>query len=578
LRSCCLIVRNQTEKVFAQLKFKNITEKTIKAVKVKLFPLDTIGNAIEGVVEHEYLDLSAVRDEEFGQKTAVIFPNASTRGFSVEVTAVYFADNSAWSGSGSKWEALPQPETLESALGDKELVKQYRIKYGADCKFAVYEHLDLWRCSCGAWNRNGEKCHVCGMELWFLKAADLEELKADRDARLEAQRQKAAADKATANAQAKKAKKRAMIIVPIVAVLIAAAVIIAGVVKKNQEEVARLEAYNAAVELLNNAQYTEAIAAFTALGDYKDSAEQIVIAEELAEKEEEYIRAVELLSSSNYLEHNKAYEILGELGDYKDSLELRSHFFYLPIKRTISDVQSENSWDVREGMHYTYDAQGRLVMIKSGNPGTETSWKYVYNDDGTYTKTYYANETEIQNTEYNSHGDIIREYNDRGQNEYTTYEYYENGMYKRVEHTAPNSTHKWLNWVREFDEYGNFKHEGVTVYGDPNEYTGKIDEHNNVIYSNADEGRYQYNESGYVVRYEYWYEGKMLSTTEWEYDESGVPVKGRLNHQVTTYQYEYAFIYCPDCNSPVIPDYALSTGFGTLNNLSEFKRNYYIVK
>ena len=219
---------NQSGRVFAQLKFKSITGKTIKAVKVKLFPLDTIGNAIDGEVLQEYLDLNAARDADFGQKTAIAFPNASTRGFSVEVVEVYFADNSVWSGSGAKWEALPQPETLESALGDKELVKQYRIKYGADSKFAVSEHLDLWRCSCGALNHSGEKCHVCGMELWFLKAADLEELKAERDARLEAQRQKAEAEKIAAalraESRAKKNKRLAMVLVPIVLLILAVAV------------------------------------------------------------------------------------------------------------------------------------------------------------------------------------------------------------------------------------------------------------------------------------------------------------------------------------------------------------------
>lgn len=391
---------NQSGRVFAQLKFKSITDKTIKAVKVKLFPLDTIGNAIDGEVPQEYLDLNTVRDADFGQKTAIAFPNASTRGFSVEVAEVYFSDNSVWSGSGAKWKALPQPKTLESALGDRELVKQYRIKYGADCKFAVSEHLDLWRCNCGAWNRNGEKCHVCGMEFWFLKAADLEELKADRDARLEAQRQKAEAEKAAADAKAKKTKKRAMIIVPVVAVLIAAAVIIAGVVKKNQEEAAKLDAYNTAIGLLNNAQYAEAIAAFTALGDYKDSAEQVVVSERLLTEEKRMaeLEAIynDALSLIEYGEYQQAYDKLLSLGDYKDSLKYLEGFQEMLIR---VQYTTQNTRYYNFDSQYLYDDIGQIKAIttkfhQKGYDGFTEIREYQYWDDGTKVLSYSYPESE----------------------------------------------------------------------------------------------------------------------------------------------------------------------------------------
>ena len=58
---------------------------------------------------------------------------------------------------------------------------------------------------------------------------------------------------------------------PIVIVAIVAAVLISNFVKAQQEEAARLDAYNAAVALAEAGQYDEAIAAFTELGDYKDS-------------------------------------------------------------------------------------------------------------------------------------------------------------------------------------------------------------------------------------------------------------------------------------------------------------------
>lgn len=134
-------------------------------------------------------------------------------------------------------------------------------------------------------------------------------LRKAEQARLEAER-KAAEEKAAAAEQAKKTKKIAMIAAPIVVVAIVAAVLISNFVKAQQEEAARLEAYNAAVALAEAGQYNEAIAAFTELGDYKDSAEQI--------SETTYNQAVALFEAGKY---DKAISIFTELGNYKDSVE-----------------------------------------------------------------------------------------------------------------------------------------------------------------------------------------------------------------------------------------------------------------
>ena len=88
-----LLKDNQTGKVLVQLKIKNISNNTIKAATVVIHALDTIGKALDGDVEQEYLDLSATQGEEFGQKVAIALPNASTRGFSIEVKQVVFTDN-----------------------------------------------------------------------------------------------------------------------------------------------------------------------------------------------------------------------------------------------------------------------------------------------------------------------------------------------------------------------------------------------------------------------------------------------------------------------------------------------------
>ena len=128
-----LLKDNQTGKVLAQLKIKNIAAKTIKAATVLIRPLDAAGKPMAGDTQQKYLDLTAKTGEEFGQKTAVYLPDDSTRGLAVEVTQAVFADNSTWDGTAAPWEPLPAGESLSSRLGDGELVKQYRIKFGEGC-------------------------------------------------------------------------------------------------------------------------------------------------------------------------------------------------------------------------------------------------------------------------------------------------------------------------------------------------------------------------------------------------------------------------------------------------------------
>lgn len=74
-----LLKDNQTGKIVAQLKFRSISNKIIKAVKVKLDMFDTAGNPIGEPVVYDYLDLSASRDTEFGQKTPVPVPDSKAR-------------------------------------------------------------------------------------------------------------------------------------------------------------------------------------------------------------------------------------------------------------------------------------------------------------------------------------------------------------------------------------------------------------------------------------------------------------------------------------------------------------------
>lgn len=259
---------NQTGKVFIQLKFRNIQDKPIKAASVKIAPFDTIGNTLGEPFDYQYLDLAADRDVFFGQKTPIMPQDASTRSFAVFVEEIIFSDNSIWTATDKLWGPLSSPVELKTALQDDELVKQYRIEYGANCNYIYRTEKDLWQCPCGAINHNSEpNCHSCHKEAAVLAAMNMDKLKTDCDQRLAEEQKKAIEEKAATEEKKRKTKKVAIIATPILIILVIAVVLISNAVKK-------ADAYNVAIALAESEKYDEAYTAFTELGDYKDSAER----------------------------------------------------------------------------------------------------------------------------------------------------------------------------------------------------------------------------------------------------------------------------------------------------------------
>ena len=421
-----LLKDNQTGKVIAQLKMRNISQKPIKAAKVSIHPLDTVGNPLGEKIEYQYLDLSAARDEDFGQKVPVALPDAATRSFTASVEEIVFADNSIWTATGEPWEVLDTPGSLHS-IGDAELIKQFRIKYGNNCKNLPLLHKDLWNCACGELNRQGEaECHSCQKSLALLEQIDMDELRKERDTRVAAEKEQAEKEAAAAKAHAKKMGKIAAIVVPILVVLIVAAVIISNSVKKSN-------AYEFALSLVESGQYEDAIEHFAALGDYKDCAEQIQLAEAAileSQQANAYANAIALLEAGK---HSEAYAAFEALGDYMDSKELLASFVYRLVES--------------DGVLYKYDAYGNLVKEKYG------SWYYYYqyednrlvcegtsgSDWANKKYTYYPNGTVKQTTagiSRDSNGNVMRQ----------TICYNEDGYPETVIHERDNSPNKKQTW------------------------------------------------------------------------------------------------------------------------------------
>ena len=326
-----LLKDNQSEKILAQLKLKNIREKEIKAITVSISPLDTLDHPLGSPLEYQYLDLTAFRDDEFGQKTPIFLPDESTRAFSVEVTEVIFSDNTLWHPSGAPWQPLSQPPFLEDCIDDRELLRQYRIKFGQDCRFQLTREKDLWHCPCGGLNLQDEPaCHTCGKVASELENPDMEKLQEEKEQRLALEAKKAQEAMVAAELRKKQLIKVAKIAVPAVIVIIVAGCFISDQMKKG-------ELYDRGIAAQQEGNYSQAISIFEELGGFKDSPEQI--------HQTNYLKAMEAAEDGDYEE---AIQLLKELGDYQDSPQQLEAV----TKAQQQEIQEENQEDYEEAMKY----------------------------------------------------------------------------------------------------------------------------------------------------------------------------------------------------------------------------------
>lgn len=314
-----LLKDTQIGNVIAQLKFKNISPKNIKALIVRIRAKDISGVDVEGVDNFQYLDLNVYRDSEFGAKTPIVLPNAVARSFSCECLSAVFSDGTNWvCAEDAKWDVLPGFISLEGQLGT-DLAEQYKRDTGSKSKYTITEHDDLWYCTCGAINHSNERvCHSCNLNKSTLLAAlDTDTLTANKEKFEGEEAARQAEENAAAAARTKKITKAVSIGASIVALVIAIVVFLNYVIIPTSK-------YNNAMALMNAGKYEEAITAFRALGDFKDSDKKrnecynAIINNLLNDK---YDAAIELMQQGKYSEAFWAFQ---RLGNFKDSADKMS--------------------------------------------------------------------------------------------------------------------------------------------------------------------------------------------------------------------------------------------------------------
>lgn len=240
-----------TDNIITQIKFLNISESTIKAVKVSIKAFDVTGKSVEGIDDYQYLDLNAEKGDYFGSNKAIVMPNATARSVQIDKILV-ISNNGEYFIQGDELLPLDKQEMLSVALKHPEIIKQYQIETTHQAKYVPKESSDLWLCTCGNPNAGSACTHCNTRKDTVFGALNTQKLKSHSQLRLAEQakeadvsRQKEEAAIAAQNKK-KRTKKSILLaaIVCIVAIFIGNTIIQSVKDKKLYEaEIAAIEAY-----------------------------------------------------------------------------------------------------------------------------------------------------------------------------------------------------------------------------------------------------------------------------------------------------------------------------------------------
>lgn len=295
-----LLKDSVTDSIVVQLKLQNLSAQTVVAAKVKLCAYDVAGSKIPGVDDYQYLDLNTHTGECWGDDKAIILPEAETRSFSIEKISVLFTDSNTWETTDfTSPISLPKAVLLERELPTPELVSEYRMAVNQEAKFAPALYGKVWRCSCGAINRN-ETCHSChATKSVVFSEFNVPALSEKVKECLARQQIEEVERKARRQKQTRVFKRAAAVAAPVILLgLIFVLWIVPYVIEP-------YSMYSNAQALVEAGQFNEAIKIFEGLGNFRDAQDR---ANSIKNEEQDkvYLQGLQYIESESY---TTAYEL-----------------------------------------------------------------------------------------------------------------------------------------------------------------------------------------------------------------------------------------------------------------------------
>ncbi len=337
---CDLVVRSgellrnpKTNETVCILELFGLQDCSLMTVTLTMSFLNEQKELLGSPVQYSFSGISLLRGQSFGGKNEIPVPFADARSFTVHICSIKQRDSEKeLQFSEDDVRILSARKTLEDALGDSELAEQFRVRYGADCRYLRSEEAGLWFCVCGGINRNSDRsCAVCHRARKALTDINLDSLRAEASVRVKNESSKAEA------VQEKKTEKlftphRFVFLIPIILLLVLLLAAAPGALSREYR-------YRDAVKAMEAGDYDTAEAIFTLLPSYRDSTT-------LAFSEIPYRRAkammnaaasgdLSALTDAGYSEedlddrttvpvllYSAAADAFDTLGDYQDSAEL----------------------------------------------------------------------------------------------------------------------------------------------------------------------------------------------------------------------------------------------------------------
>ena len=471
LAAYAILFDTKERKFGAQLKLKNCSDKEIGSVIVSIKAIDPYEKLSEEVQEFRYINVNAKPGDFFGSKTFVPFSKESmVDKLQVKINSIFFKNGDIWHSENGEI-LLIKMEHLSSSLSEKD-IGDYRLLLNPKMKYMPYQEDSFWLCSCGEVHYDGsERCNACGTdrekEFLYLSqeerirslAAREEERKENiyntalsckdrgdidslskalidfksivdykdskekaeecqkvlKEKRLEAERQaeihrmEEEEKKKEREREKKNTIKKVSISALIIALIIGAFFIGIKVVIPSMK-------YSSAEKLLESEQYEEAEAAFTELGDFRDSKEKI--------DECKYQKAMKLLSEGKVQD---SYDLLLTITRYKDVPNVLKHFGNVPVAVAMDCYENQMSniltfnigydnsgrinsavMTTEEGEEvytFSFDENGQVTGMSDHKKNKE--WSYTYNDDGSVNMYLLAaNGFKAKKYQFDEHGNL----------------------------------------------------------------------------------------------------------------------------------------------------------------------------
>lgn len=367
------IIKRSNNQVHAVCVFQPVTEKPIRAMQVDVLCYDVWHEGVQSVTGFQYNDLKTSRDGNIGADIVIPLPDSNTRDIDVTVQRIMLADGTLIQRSGESIQ-LPDLEILDKHLANIDLIHEYKRLTYKNVKYTPVKAGDIWRCTCGAVNRNDESsCHKCkdSAEVLFSnlntealqnsiderKRLQKEKEEKDRIAR-EAAQKKAEEEREARKREAEKAAEAYLAQKRIHNKRIAIACIVIGIVglilSITWWKIIPSIKYKQADALLASGDREAAYTAFLDDARYEDSAERAYAIK--------YEDAMAALDAGDY---DQAIEYFKSIPDYKDSAALLKKAIYQKATQLMGEKNYSEAAELFESISGYQDSRGWGIRCRN---------------------------------------------------------------------------------------------------------------------------------------------------------------------------------------------------------------------